>query len=139
MSTERANVIQHVTPPALLLIANLTNSASFADETITYPDLVSRLTDLGRRAISIVEGEKPAVSTSHDRRSRYNEAPGRYENWTADGDSRGRIRREDSDLVTVDLEGPGVVWRIWSAKPEFQLPVNQDSMEQLSQIKTANG
>ncbi|MCH7228133.1 DUF2961 domain-containing protein [Haloferula sp. A504] len=87
-----------------------------AEKAITYADLVSRLTDLERLATPIVEGEKTAASTSHDRRSRYNEQTGRYENWGANSDGGGCIRREGDAQVMVDLAGPGVLWRTWSAR-----------------------
>ena len=106
-------------PLHLLLCAPLLSSSfAKAGEKISYAGLVSRLTDLERLAEPIVEGEKTFASTSHDRASRYNEETDRYENWAANGDGGGGIRREGDAQVMVDLDGAGVIWRTWSAKPE---------------------
>jgi hypothetical protein len=103
---------------AILAIVALTQAASSAEQTTTYKDLVSRLTDLERLATPIVEGEKTFASTSHDRGSRYNPQADRYERWDANGDGGGCIRREGDAQVMVDLTGAGVLWRIWSAKAD---------------------
>ena len=69
------------------------HSASFAAETISYWDLVSRLTDLERLATPIVEGEKTFASTSHDRGMSYDPQTDTYRRWSANGDGGGCIRR----------------------------------------------
>jgi hypothetical protein len=88
---------------SLLIVAVLTQAISQAGDTITYRDLVSRLTDLERLARPIVVGEKTFASTSHDRGSKYNEKTDRYENWSANRDGGGSIRREGDAQVMVDL------------------------------------
>ena len=99
----------------LLLIAPL---GSRAAETVSYRDLVGRLTGMERLAAPVIAGERTGASTSHDRASAYDAANGTYRNWSANNDGPGFIRKEGSDQVLVDLEGPGVLWRVWSAKPE---------------------
>jgi len=99
-----------------LAIIALTQSVSFAGETITYKDLVGRLTDLERLATPVVEGEKTFASTSHDRGSKYNAETDKYERWSSNADGGGCIRREGDAQVMVDLKGAGVLWRTWSAK-----------------------
>lgn len=103
---------------AVLAIVALTQAALPAGETITYERLVSRLTDLERLATPIVWGEKTFASTSHDRGSRYNPETDRYENWAANRDGGGCIRREGDTQVMVDLTGAGVLWRTWSARAD---------------------
>lgn len=84
----------------------------------TYGDLVSRLTGMERLAEPVPEGELTGASTSRDRGSSYDAATDRYQNWSANDDGRGFIRREGDGQVLVDLQGPGVLWRVWSAKAE---------------------
>ena len=84
-------------------------------ETLTYTDLVGRLTDLEQLAVLPEPGEKCAQWSSYDRASKYDQASGEYVNWSANGDGTGMIGEEDGKLVLAEMEGPGVIWRIWSA------------------------
>jgi len=84
-------------------------------ETLTYEDLVHRLTDLERLAQLPAAGETCAQWSSWDRRSRYDEATGRYIDWAANNDGPNFIRREGDYVVMAEMEGPGCIWRIWSA------------------------
>ena len=86
-----------------------------AEERLTYIDLINRLTDLEHLAMLPAPGEKCAQWSSYDRRSKYDETSGKYINWSANGDGTGIIRKEDGELVFAQMEGPGVIWRIWSA------------------------
>jgi len=86
-----------------------------AEERLTYIDLINRLTDLEHLATLPASGEKCAQWSSYDRRSKYDEASGKYIDWSANGDGTGIIREEDGELVFAQMEGPGVIWRIWSA------------------------
>jgi hypothetical protein len=81
----------------------------------TYIDLVDRLTDLEHLAVLPEPGEKCQQWSSYDRKSRYDQATGKYVDWFANGDGNGIIRKEDGKLVFAEMEGPGVIWRIWSA------------------------
>jgi hypothetical protein len=103
---------------ALILLAAVAAcwlpSAS-AEETLTYPDLVNRMTDLEHLAVLPAQGEKCAQWSSWDRASKYDEKTGKYVNWAANGDGGGVIRREGKQSVFAEMEGPGCIWRIWSA------------------------
>jgi len=81
----------------------------------TYIDLVSRLTDLDHLATLPAPGETCAQWASWDRASKYDEASGKYVKWDANGDGNGIIRKEGDELVFAEIEGPGVIWRTWSA------------------------
>ena len=100
---------------AVLLLAG---PACVAAETLTYVDLVERLTDLERLAVLPEEGETCRQWSSYDRASRYDEAEGKYVGWEANGDGGHIIRRENGQRVMAEMEGPGCIWRIWSARPE---------------------
>ncbi|MCJ7674346.1 MAG: DUF2961 domain-containing protein [Sedimentisphaerales bacterium] len=84
-------------------------------ERLTYIDLINRLTDLEQLAVLPAAGEKCAQWSSYDRKSKYDEASGKYVDWAANGDGDGIIRREGDQFVFAEMEGPGVIWRTWSA------------------------
>jgi len=84
-------------------------------ERLTYIDLIQRLTDLEHLATLPIPGEKCAQWSSYDRRSKYDEISGHYIDWSANGDGDGIIRKENNRQVFAEIEGPGVIWRIWSA------------------------
>ena len=90
-------------------------SLAAAAERLTYVDLVSRLTDLEHLATLPAAGEKCVQWSSYDRRSQYDSASGKYIDWSANGDGDGIIRKEGDRQVFAEIEGPAVIWRIWSA------------------------
>ena len=55
---------------------------------------------------------------AYDRASKYDETSGKYVHWDANGDGDGIIRREGNLSVLAEMQGPGCIWRIWSALPE---------------------
>jgi len=81
----------------------------------TYIDLINRLTDLERLATLPEPGEQCQQWSSYDRASKYDEASGKYVGWFANGDGNGIIRKENDAQVFAEMEGPGVIWRTWSA------------------------
>ncbi|MHC4122390.1 MAG: DUF2961 domain-containing protein [Planctomycetota bacterium] len=84
----------------------------------SYIDLVNQLTDLERLAVLPEEGEKTVQWSSYDRNSKYDTSSGKYVGWSANGDGTGYIRKEGDKLVIAEMDGPGVIWRIWSARAE---------------------
>jgi D-arabinan exo alpha-(1,3)/(1,5)-arabinofuranosidase (non-reducing end) len=104
---------------ALTLSLFLAGSVARAgQQEYSYVDLVKRLTDLERLATVPAPGEQCAQWSSYDRASRYDAATGKYVAWDANGDGDGIIRKEDGKLVFAEMEGPGCIWRIWSAAPK---------------------
>ena len=85
---------------------------------LSYQDLARRLTDLERLAALPAPGERCKQWSSYDRRSRYDEKTGKYVYWHANGDGNGFIRKEGDALVLAEMDGPGCIWRIWSAMPK---------------------
>jgi len=98
-----------------LISAQVTGAEQAETKELTYIDLINRLTDLEHLATLPAPGEKCAQWSSYDRRSKYDEVSGKYIDWSANGDGTGIIRKEDGKLVFAEMEGPGVIWRIWSA------------------------
>ena len=102
--------------PVFVLI--LFAQAGQAQTTYTYLDLIGRLTDLERIAALPEPGEYCRQWSSYDRDSRYDPATDTYVNWDANGDGYGKvnwIRMEKGKLVLGEMDGPGCIWRIWSA------------------------
>jgi hypothetical protein len=99
----------------VLCVALLAGTSAAAGERLTYLDLVKRLTDLEALAVLPAAGEKCQQWSSYDRGSKYDEKTGKYVGWFANGDGGGIIRREGELSVFAEMEGPGVIWRIWSA------------------------
>lgn len=102
-----------LTAAALFLVVGAAQA-----ETYTYMDLIKQLTDLESLALAPRAGVRCAQWSSYDRASRYDEATGEYIAWDANGDGHGIVRRENGTQVFAEIEGPGVIWRIWSARPE---------------------
>jgi len=84
-------------------------------ETLTYKDLVGRLTNLDHLAVLPESGEKGALASSYDRASRYDAATDQYIKWDANNDGSGIIREEGDMSVLAEMQGPGCIWRTWSA------------------------
>jgi hypothetical protein len=85
--------------------------------TLTYTDLARRLVDLERLAEPPLPGEQGGCCSSYDRRSRYDAEAKAYLDWDANDDGSGYIRKEGDWIVAFEREGPGVIWRVWSALP----------------------
>ena len=92
--------------------------AATGQQRLTYVDLVGRLTDLEHLSVLPAAGEKCQQWASWDRRSQYDDAAGKYVAWSANGDGTGIIRKEGDVEVFAEMEGPGVIWRIWSARTD---------------------
>ncbi|MBN2477268.1 MAG: DUF2961 domain-containing protein [Pirellulales bacterium] len=102
---------------AVLTAALVCLSASplAAQQTLTYPDLVHHMIDLEGLATLPAPGETCQQWSSYDRASRYDEATGKYVHWDANNDGPMFIRQEGKVSVMAEMEGPGCIWRVWSA------------------------
>jgi hypothetical protein len=98
-----------------LLSAGAFSAMLTAAERYTYVDLVKRLTDFESLALLPPPDEKCQQWSSYDRASQYDGATGQYLRWDANGDGGGIIRKEGELSVFAEMEGPGVIWRTWSA------------------------
>lgn len=84
----------------------------------TYDDLLDKMLDMKALALPPQPGEISGCFSSYDRSSKYNAATGLYEDWGANNDGDGYIRKEGEDIVALEIDGPGVIWRAWSANPQ---------------------
>ncbi len=99
----------------LLSLAILVPASILHADSYTYPQLVERLTDLSELAKLPPDGEKTALASSYDRHSKYDAAGDKYIDWDANGDGTGIVAKEGDQSVLADIQGPGCIWRIWSA------------------------
>ena len=95
-----------------------TPASAQAPATFSYADLLRQLIDLERLAVLPTPGETCRQASSYDRSSRFDETTRTYLRWDANGDDSGILRREGGRDVLAEISGPGVIWRIWSAKAE---------------------
>lgn len=86
-------------------------------DSYTYHQLIDRLTSLESLALLPQSGEKSAQWSSWDRASKYDRQSDKYIAWDANGDNAGILRTEGDLLVLGEIQGPGVIWRMWSAAP----------------------
>ena len=114
MRCKNTPVVQTLTFGLILVCGSLWA----AEQEFTYVDLVKRLTDLEQLATLPAPGDQCAQWSSYDRASRYDAATGKYIGWDANGDGDGIIRKEGDKLVLAEMDGPGCIWRIWSAAPK---------------------
>ena len=89
-----------------------------AAQTLTYADLVNRLTDLEKLAVLPDKGEVTAQWSSYNRSSVYDREQDKYIDWHAHADGTGYIRKEADGYVLAEIKGPGCIWRIWTAYPD---------------------
>ncbi len=105
-------------PVMLVAMVSVAMPSAQGAETLSYVDLVQRLKNLECPAVLPEPGESCQQWSSYDRASRYDADKGKYVAWDANGDGNGIIRKENGDLVMAEMEGPGCIWRIWSAMPQ---------------------
>jgi hypothetical protein len=112
--------MRYSTARQCLLIAALMcwGTIASAQETLSYVDLINRMIDLEHLSVLPIPGETCKQWSSYDRASKYDEASGKYLHWDANGDGSGIIRHEGERQVLAEMEGPGCIWRIWSARAE---------------------
>ncbi len=93
---------------------------AFAAE-MSFSEITAKLYDLRNLAQVPEASERSGSFSSRDRAARYNLETGRYEKWYSNDDGSGFIRQDKEGIVAAEMEGPGVIWRIWSAMPESGL------------------
>ena len=85
---------------------------------VTYVDFLHQLTDLDRLT-HLQTGCRAGLFSSWDRNSRTV--------WGANGDAGQYLRVEpNGEAVMADIDGPGVIYRIWSANPMGKIRVYLD-------------
>lgn len=99
----------------LILMITFTQARIWSKEILTYPDLVQRITNLEHLAQLPPKEERCLQWSSYDRASKYEN--GHYLHWNANADNDGCLRMEDGQMVMGEMDGPGCIWRIWSAAP----------------------
>ena len=101
-----------------LVLALLSAAALAQERRITLGGLVREMTDLERLAALPATKYVARQASSYDRRSKTPDDP---EGWFANRDAGHFSRVEGEEHVLLDVAGPGVVTRIWSANPRGRL------------------
>jgi len=110
---------------AAVVVIALATSASHAaaqgEKPSTYVDIIRQLTDLDRLT-RLQTGCKSGLFSSWDRNSRTV--------WGANGDAGQYLRVEpNGEAVMMDIDGPGVIYRAWSANPMGKLRIYLDGAQ----------
>jgi hypothetical protein len=93
-------------------------AAAQSEKPLTYVDVLHQLTDLDRLT-HLQTGCKGGLFSSWDRNSKTV--------WGANGDAGQYLRVEpNGEAVMMDIDGPGVVYRIWSANPMGKIRIYLD-------------
>ncbi|MBI2302540.1 MAG: DUF2961 domain-containing protein [Armatimonadetes bacterium] len=99
---------------AILLAAALPATA----KTLTYTDLIHQLTDLDRLT-HVQAGVTGGQYSSWDRSE--------LDNWGANGDAGQYLRVDpNGEAVMMDQDGPGCIYRVWSANPQGKIRIYLD-------------
>jgi len=105
----------------LLLAASVVRAAA-----IRYVDLLDRMTDIKGLAVLPQPGETCQQFSSYDRKSIAPDKP----DWGANADAGNFLRKDPEGMVLADMEGPGCIFRIWSANPEGILKIFIDRQKE---------
>jgi len=100
-----------------IMLGGTLSAVAAAERTLSYVDLVHKLTDLEGLAVLPPAGETCRQWSSYDRAAQYDQQSDKYLNWGANGDANGIIRQDGDVAVLAEMDGPGCIWRIWSAAP----------------------
>jgi len=97
------------------------NAAAQAAEPVSYVEILHQLTDLDRLT-RLQTGCTAGICSSWDRNSKTV--------WGANGDAGQYLRVEsDGEAVMMDSDGPGVIYRTWSANPMGKLRIYLDGAQ----------
>jgi len=103
---------------SVLLLVVCVAAASHAAEVRDLSTFANELIDLDGLPL-LQPGVTCAQASSYDRASKYDADTGEYVNWSANSDWGQYIRvdEETKEGVMAELDGPGCIFRIWSAHP----------------------
>lgn len=119
VSTVTGNPARVIVAAILMLLSPAARPNTAAARELTYEDLLAHLTDIDRLPV-IEPGVRCLQFSSYDRASQYDAATDSYNNWDANGDAGHflRIDPQTKEGVMAEMDGPGCIFRIWSANPQ---------------------
>ena len=82
--------------------------AASAQQTLTYADLVNRMTDLERLAVLPDRARRASSGPATTGPASTTRRPASTSHWDANGDGDGIIRKEGEQVVMAEMEGPGL-------------------------------
>lgn len=120
--------------PSIILVAlcALISKLCAKERLISYDEIVTKLVSLDQLSILPEVGERAGMGSTYNRDSRYDPETDSYIYWDRNYDalyfrshltekpsrrtqSANCVRVEEGGYVFAEMEGPGVIWRIWSA------------------------
>ena len=110
--------LRQVATTAAALMGIAVASAAGA-QNLTYVDILHQLTDLDRLT-HLQTGQQAGIFSSWDRTSKTI--------WGANGDAGQYLRIEPrtGEAVMMDIDGPGIIYRTWSANPVGKIRIYID-------------
>jgi len=110
--------MRHMKPYWIITVLAIGANSSLAETHLTYEDMLDHLTNLNRLP-AIEPGVTCKQFSSYDRTSRYDAEKDEYILWSANADRGHYIRTEENgEGVMAEMDGPGCIFRIWSANPQ---------------------
>ena len=103
----------------VLVLALLLVAPSLAAQVRDYAYFLNELVNLDGLP-QLQDGVICAQGSSYDRASKYDPETDTYVNWGANADAGQYIRVDEQtkEGIMAELEGPGCIFRIWSANPQ---------------------
>jgi hypothetical protein len=102
----------------VVVLLAVSHAASAQQVSLSYSNIASRLYDFKALASPPLVGEKCGNWTSHSRACTYDPVTDTYQQWYDNADGNGYITNDGNNYVVAEMNGPGVIWRVWSALPE---------------------
>ena len=101
--------------------AVLLSPSTVTARSLTYRDFLSQLVDLDRLTF-LDDGVNCGIASSWDRNE--------WHFWGSNGDSGQYIRVDpNGEAVMLDQDGPGCIYRIWSANPQGKIRIYLDGAD----------
>lgn len=99
-------------------------------ENLTFDDLLEAMVDLKALAVRPHPGEYCRQFSSYDRATRWDPERKEITGNRANGDRGHFLRVEPAGSVLAEMDGPGVIYRIWSANAQGTIQVFIDGEEE---------
>ena len=115
----------------IVIFISVAFAFSFSDaKEMKYVDFLRQLVDLDSLPL-VEEGVQCKQWSSYDRGSKYDAEKDEYINWGANADVGQYIRVDEKtgEGVMAEIEGPGCIYRIWSANPQGKIRFYLDGSE----------
>lgn len=115
LATHSAPIARALAAVALAALLAATAPGGARAGSLGFEDLLRPMVDLRALAVSPEEGEYCRQFSSYDRATRWDPDTGQIVGNEANHDWGHFLRQEPAGAVLAEMDGPGVIYRIWSA------------------------